>query len=65
VMSLYTLVFGGSVPLGALLVGVVSEHWGVPAAFVAMGGSGLAATTALLVAARRPAPPPPAPDPRD
>ena len=65
VMSLYTLVFGGSVPLGALLVGVVSEHWGVPAAFVAMGGTGLAVTTALLVAARRPAAPPPGPSPRD
>ncbi len=57
VMSLYTLVFGGSVPLGALLVGVISEHWGVPAAFLAMGAGGLLGTLALLVAARRPRPP--------
>ena len=56
VMSLYTLVFGGSVPLGALLVGVISEHWGVPAAFLAMGAAGLAGTLALLLAARRPRP---------
>jgi len=57
VMSLYTLVFGGSVPLGALLVGFVSEHWGVPAAFLGMGAAGLAGTTGLLLAARRPRPP--------
>ena len=57
VMSLYTLVFGGSVPLGALLVGVISEHWGVPAAFSAMGAAGLAGTLGLLLAARRPRPP--------
>lgn len=48
VMSLYTLVFGGSVPLGALLVGFVSEHWGVPTAFVVMGATGLASTLALI-----------------
>ena len=54
VMSLYTLVFGGSVPLGALLVGVISEHAGVPAAFLVMGAAGLVGVTALLLAARRP-----------
>ena len=57
VMSLYTLVFGGSVPLGALLVGVISEHWGVPTAFLAMGAAGLAGTLGLLLAASRPRPP--------
>jgi MFS family permease len=49
VMSLYTLVFGGSVPLGAFLVGFISEHWGVPAAFLTMGGTGLAAMGALVL----------------
>jgi predicted MFS family arabinose efflux permease len=48
-MSLYTLVFGGSVPLGAFLVGFVSEHWGVPRAFFVMGAAGLVGTTALIV----------------
>ena len=57
VMSLYTLVFGGSVPLGALLVGAISEHWGVPTAFLAMGAAGLAGTLGLLLAASRPRPP--------
>lgn len=40
VMSLYSLVFGGSVPIGAFLAGLVSEHWGVPTAFLVMGASG-------------------------
>ena len=39
------------------IVGVISEHWGVPAAFLAMGAAGLAGTLALLLAARRPRPP--------
>jgi len=42
VMSLYSLVFGGSVPLGALLGGFISQHWGVPTAFLVMGATGLA-----------------------
>ena len=49
VMSLYSLVFGGSVPLGALLVGFISQHWGVPTAFVLMGATGLVGTAAIVV----------------
>jgi MFS family permease len=49
VMSLYTLVFGGSVPLGALLVGFISQHWGVPTAFLVMGATGLAGTAAIVI----------------
>lgn len=49
VMSLYTLVFGGTVPFGALLVGFISEHWGVPAAFVGMGATGLLSTAGLFM----------------
>lgn len=41
VMSLYTLVFGGTVPVGAFMVGTISEHWGVGAAFLGAGGAGL------------------------
>lgn len=48
-MSLYTLVFGGTVPFGAFLVGFVSEHWGVPAAFLGMGATGLLGTAALFM----------------
>lgn len=56
VMSLYTLVFGGTVPFGAFLVGLISEHWSVPVAFLLMGGTGLLGTAALIVGWRlRPA----------
>jgi MFS family permease len=49
VMSLYTFVWGGSFPLGAFMVGTISEHWGVPRA-LAMGGScGLAIIAALAL----------------
>jgi len=48
VMSLYSLVFGGSVPLGALLVGFIAQHWGVPTAFLVMGGTGLVGTAAIV-----------------
>jgi MFS family permease len=46
-MSLYTLAFAGTTPFGALLAGTVAEHWGVPAAFLAGGGAGLAAVLSL------------------
>ncbi len=49
VMSLYSLVFGGSVPLGALLVGFISQHWGVPTAFLVMGATGLVGTAAIVI----------------
>lgn len=37
VMSVYTTVFAGSVPVGGLLMGFVASRWGVPVAF-ALGG---------------------------
>jgi MFS family permease len=49
VMSLYTLVFGGTVPFGSFVVGFVSEHWSVPIAFLAMGATGLVGTAALFM----------------
>jgi predicted MFS family arabinose efflux permease len=47
VMSLYTLVSSGIVPLGALFVGVVSESWSVSAAFAVNGTLGLVALVCL------------------
>ena len=44
VMSLYTLMFIGTAPLGALLSGFVAQHWGAPlattiSAVVMLGGA--------------------------
>jgi predicted MFS family arabinose efflux permease len=49
VMSLYSLVFGGSVPIGAFAVGVVAERWGVSAAFLGGGGCGLLGLLAIML----------------
>ncbi len=49
VMSIYTLIFGGSFPIAAFLVGAISERWGVSTAFLAAGGTGLTALAAVLV----------------
>jgi predicted MFS family arabinose efflux permease len=46
-------VFGGSVPRGAFLVGFLSEHWGVPTAFVVMGAAGVVGTCALALGWRK------------
>ncbi|HEV8143005.1 MAG TPA: MFS transporter, partial [Methylomirabilota bacterium] len=55
VMSLYTLLSGGVFPIGAFWVGFVSEHWGVPRAFLVNGAVGLVALAALMVTrGRRP-----------
>src|SRR5436853_6348256 len=43
VMSLYTWVSGGVFPVGAFLVGTISQWWGVSAAFLWTGTLGLAA----------------------
>ena len=48
VMSLYTLLSGGVFPIGAFWVGFVSEHWGVPRAFLINGVVGLVALAALF-----------------
>ena len=47
VMSLYTLVWGGSFPIGAFIVGTVSEHWGVGTALTVNGTAGIAIAAAL------------------
>jgi predicted MFS family arabinose efflux permease len=48
IMSLYTLVFGGMFPIGAFLVGAISERWGVSRALYAGGLFGLSALVILL-----------------
>jgi predicted MFS family arabinose efflux permease len=57
VMSLYTLIFGGTVPFGSFAIGAVSEAAGIGLALLGAGVLGLAALGALALAARRsPAP---------
>jgi predicted MFS family arabinose efflux permease len=52
VMSLYTLLSGGVFPIGAFWVGFVSEHWGVPRAFLVNGAAGIVALALLLLTRR-------------
>src|SRR5262245_37180020 len=53
VMSLYTLIFGGTVPFGSFVVGAVSEASGVGTALLGAGVLGVASLGALYLAARR------------
>lgn len=53
VMSLYSLVFGGSFPVGAFLTGAMAEAWGVPRALAIAGATGLVGLAAMLVWWRR------------
>jgi hypothetical protein len=46
-MSIYTWVSGGVFPIGAFIVGSISEAWGVSTAFLFNGTLGLAAVGAL------------------
>ena len=48
VMSIYTLIWGGVFPIGAFLVGAMSERWGVQRALTINGGIGLGGVAALL-----------------
>src|SRR6266849_619240 len=48
VMSLYTLVWGGAFPIGAFMVGSISEHWGVGRALLVNGMAGLTGAALLL-----------------
>ncbi|MFI5328688.1 MAG: MFS transporter, partial [Candidatus Rokuibacteriota bacterium] len=48
VMSIYTLIWGGVFPIGAFMVGAMSERWGVQRALMTNGTLGLAGVTALL-----------------
>jgi len=47
-MSLYTLVWGGVFPIGAFLVGAVSEKWGVGTSLLLNGTTGLLGVVFLL-----------------
>jgi predicted MFS family arabinose efflux permease len=38
-MSIFTLVFGGSVPIGSLFTGAICDHFGPRAGFIACGAS--------------------------
>jgi predicted MFS family arabinose efflux permease len=48
VMSIYTLVWGGVFPIGAFLVGAMSERWGVQRALATNGTIGLTGVLLLL-----------------
>lgn len=52
VMSLYTLVFGGTFPIGAFCVGASAERWGIGPTLVGAGGLGLAGLAAVALWAR-------------
>jgi hypothetical protein len=47
-MSLYTLLSGGVFPIGAFVVGSISQSWGVSSAFAVNGTVGLAALGASV-----------------
>jgi predicted MFS family arabinose efflux permease len=49
VMSLYTLIFGGSFPIGAFMVGWISERQGVSTAYLAAGLCGLGGLALITV----------------
>jgi len=49
VMSLHTLMFGGSFPLGAFMTGAIAEAFGVAAALVVAAGAGLAGLAAIAL----------------
>ena len=53
VMSLYMLVFMGGTPLGSVLVGAVTAHWGAPVALVSSGAVCLVAAALCSVLAAR------------
>lgn len=53
VMSLYFLVLMGSTPIGSLLVGWITEHWGAPIALVISGGTCLLASIGCAILAAR------------
>jgi len=53
VMGMYVLLSGGVFPIGAFIVGAMSERWGVSTAFLVNGMAGLTALGALGLAWRR------------
>lgn len=59
VMALYTVIFQGGTPLGALLTGWLAEHWGPRWALSTGGLITLTTATLALTLSRRPTPPTP------
>ena len=53
VMSLYFMVMMGTTPVGALIVGWITDHWGAPTALATSGGICLAAAVGTAIASRR------------
>ncbi|WP_327370293.1 MFS transporter [Streptomyces sp. NBC_01217] len=53
VLALYTLILQGSTPLGALLVGWLTERWGARSGFVVGGLASLTAAMVTVAAGRR------------
>ena len=53
VMGLYVLLTGGVFPIGAFLVGAISERWSVSTAFLCNGAGGLALLGAIALGWRR------------
>lgn len=53
VMSLYFLVLMGSTPIGSLLVGWITEHWGAPVALIISGSVCLLASIGCAALAAR------------
>ena len=53
VMSLYSLLHGGSAPFGNLFAGTVTSLYGAPGGFLACGGMGLLVTLVILYFTKR------------
>ncbi len=53
VMSVYTLVFGGVIPIGSLYTGQVTEYTGAPGCMIISGIIGILATACSIYAMRR------------
>ena len=63
-MSLYTLMFVGTAPIGALIAGTVAQRWGAPwatsfSAFTLLAGAVWVTWRLRVLAAREMTPPPP------
>ena len=61
VMSLYGVIFLGSTPIGAPLIGFIGEHLGPRVDYLIAGGAALALGSGVMLARRRAAVPVPAP----
>lgn len=53
VMSIYFMIMMGTTPLGSLIVGWITDHWGAPAALRTAGALSLAAVAGCAWASRR------------